>query len=133
MKESSALELYKMTKTGTAVDDASPHQLIAMLFDGALERVASAMGAMKRKEPALVGESLSKAISIVDHLQLAIDHEIGGEMAHNLSALYDYITRRMLEANVVSDVSLLQEVSTLLAEVRLAWDQVPTEFRAVPG
>ena len=129
MKANNALELYKTTKMGTAVDDASPHQLIAMLFDGALEKVALAAGAMERKEPAMAGESLSKAISIVDHVRLAVDHDIGGDLAHNLSDLYDYITRRMLEANVVSDVSMLREVSTLLAELRLAWDQVPAEFR----
>ena len=133
MNAKSAFELYKSTQTSTSLDDASPHRLVTMMLDGALEKIAVAVGAMERGEPALTGESISKAISIVDNLRVALDHETGGAIAGNLSDLYDYILRRLLEANVMSDVSLLKEVSGLLTEIKVAWDQVPVELHHASG
>ena len=133
MNAKSAFELYKSTQTSTSLDDASPHRLVTMMLDGALEKIAVAMGAMERGEPALTGESISKAISIVDNLRVALDHDTGGAIAGNLSDLYDYILRRLLEANVMSDVSLLKEVSELLTEIKVAWDQVPVELHHASG
>lgn len=133
MNAKSAFELYKSTQTSTSLDDASPHRLVTMMLDGALEKIAAAVGAMERGEPALTGESISKAISIVDNLRVALDHETGGTIAGNLSDLYDYILRRLLEANVMSDVSLLKEVSELLTEIKVAWDQVPVDLHHASG
>jgi len=133
MNAKSAFELYKSTQTSTSLDDASPHRLVTMMLDGALEKIAVAMGAMERGEPALTGESISKAISIVDNLRVALDHETGGTIAGNLSDLYDYILRRLLEANVMSDASLLTEVSGLLTEIKVAWDQVPVDLHHASG
>ena len=107
MNAKTAFELYKSTQTSTSIDDASPHRLITMMLDGALEKVALAIGAMERGEIALTGESISKAISIIDNLRVAVDHERGGTIASNLAELYDYLLRRLLEANVISDVSML--------------------------
>lgn len=133
MNAKSAFELYKSTQTSTSLDDASPHRLVTMMLDGALEKIAVAMGAMERGEPALTGESISKAISIVDNLRVALDHETGGTIAGNLSDLYDYMLRRLLEANVMSDASLLTEVSGLLTEIKVAWDQVPVDLHHASG
>ncbi len=133
MNAKTAFELYKSTQTSTSLDDASPHRLITMMLDGALEKVSLAIGAMERGETALTGESISKAISIVDNLRVAVDHERGGTIASNLSDLYDYLVRRLLEANVVSDVSMLTEVSGLLTEIKIAWDQVPVELHHPSG
>ena len=131
MNATTAFELYKKTRTNTAVEDASPHKLISMMMDGALEKVAIAMGAMERKQPAVTGESISKAISIVDNLRVAIDHDVGGKIAANLHDLYDYITRRLLEANIMTDVSMLEEVAALLTEIKIAWAQVPTDLHEI--
>lgn len=128
MNASTALGAYKATKTNVLIDDASPHKLIAMLLDGALERVSMATGALERGDIAVTGECIGKAISIVDNLRVSLDLEKGGELAQNLSALYDYMTRRLLEANAVKDASMLAEVSSLLKEIRLAWDQVPADL-----
>lgn len=125
MNASTALGAYKATKTNVLIDDASPHKLIAMLLDGALERVSMATGALERDDIAVTGECIGKAISIVDNLRVSLDLEKGGELAQNLSALYDYMTRRLLEANATKDALMLAEVSSLLKEIRLAWDQVP--------
>ena len=78
MNARTALGAYKVTKNQSAIDDASPHQLITMLLDGALERVATASGAMGRGEIAVSGESIGKAIGIIDSLRVSLDREQGG-------------------------------------------------------
>ena len=128
MNARTALGAYKVTKNQSAIDDASPHQLIKMLLEGALERVATASGAMARGEVAVSGESIGKAIGIVDSLRVSLDREQGGQIADNLSALYDYMTRRLLEANATKDPDMLGEVAGLLREIKVAWDQVPADL-----
>ena len=128
MNARTALGAYKVTKNQSAIDDASPHQLITMLLDGALERVATASGAMSRGEIAVSGESIGKAIGIIDSLRVSLDREQGGQIADNLSALYDYMTRRLLEANATRDADMLVEVAGLLREIKVAWDQVPADL-----
>ena len=131
MNARTALGAYKVTKNQSAIDDASPHQLITMLLEGALERVASASGAMGRGEISVSGESIGKAIGIIDSLRVSLDREQGGQIADNLSALYDYMTRRLLEANATKDADMLGEVAGLLREIKVAWDQVPADLHHV--
>ena len=128
MNARTALGAYKANKTTTAMEDASPHKLIATLLDGALERIASASGAMNRGELAASGEAIGKAISIVDSLRVSLDHEQGQDLAESLSALYDYMTRRLLEANATKDPDMLVEVADLLKEVKIAWDEIPSHL-----
>jgi flagellar protein FliS len=128
MNARTALGAYKVTKNQSAIDDASPHQLITMLLEGALELVATASGAMYRGEIAVSGESIGKAIGIIDSLRVSLDREQGGQIADNLSALYDYMTRRLLEANATKDADMLGEVAGLLREIKVAWDQVPADL-----
>ena len=133
-----ALTAYKDTKLQTSIDDASPHQLVTMLLDGALQRIAEAKGAIERIEQAgdglaagevaTKGEAIGKAIAILDSLRVTLDHEHGGELADNLSGLYDYMTRRLLEANATKDVKMLGEVAGLVSEIRAAWSRVPPEL-----
>ena len=142
MNARAALAAYKATKTQAAIiDEASPHQLVALLFDGALERIAEARGAIERMEQAgdglaagevaNKGEAIGKAIAIIDSLRVTLDHEQGGELAGNLSGLYDYMTRRLLEANATKDVKMLMEVADLVKEIKSAWSQVPPELHRV--
>ena len=124
-----ALKLYKSTGVQGGVMDASPHQLILMLITGAQDRVASAKGAILGGEIARKGELLSSAIAIVDSLRASLDHARGGEISTNLAMLYDYIERRLVEANLASDAVILDEVSSLLMEIRVGWDSIPVDTR----
>ena len=74
-----------------------------MLLEGAMDRIAEASGALTREDPATFGSAIGKAISILDSLRVSLDNERGGQIAENLSALYDYMTRRLLEANATKD------------------------------
>ena len=124
-----ALKLYKSTGVQGGVMDASPHQLILMLITGAQDRVASAKGAIVGGEIARKGELLSSAIAIVDSLRASLDQTRGGEISTNLAMLYDYIERRLVEANLASDEGILDEVSSLLMEIKVGWDSIPVDAR----
>ena len=120
-----ALQQYKKIGAQTDVATASPHRLIQMLLEGALEKINLAKGYMQRNEIQLKGNHISWAISIIDGLRISLDKDTGGDIADNLDALYDYMGRRLAEANLANDTAMLDEVSGLLLEIKAAWDQVP--------
>jgi flagellar protein FliS len=120
-----ALRQYSSVGVSTAVEEASPHRLIQMLMEGALARIAAAIGHIERGEVAEKGRSIGLAVSIIGGLQGSLDAKAGGEIAENLDRLYDYMTRRLVEANVGSDRGALEEVQRLLGSLKSAWDAVP--------
>jgi flagellar protein FliS len=106
----------------TGIASASPHKLIVMLYDGALVALLSAKTNIAANNIAAKGSAISKAITIIDNgLRASLDKEAGGEIAANLDALYDYMSRRLLHANLKNDVPAIDEVHGLLADLREAW------------
>jgi len=106
----------------TGVASASPHKLIIMLYDGAMAALLGAKANMAAGNIAAKGTAISKAITIVDNgLRASLDKDAGGEIAANLDALYDYMSRRLLQANLQNDVAIVEEVHRLLGELREAW------------
>lgn len=115
---------YSSMQVETKVVDASPHRLIQMLFEGALERIAQAKGALQQNQSARKGELISKAVGIVGGLQGSLVDAGDGELSANLDNLYDYMIRRLTEANLKNDENILDEVSGLITEIKGAWDQI---------
>ena len=124
MNAMTAMRQYQSVNTQAQAIEADPHRLIQMLFEGGLTRLAQARGAMEREQTALKGEQLSKAIGIVGGLRQALDLEKGGEIAANLDRLYEYMTTRLMEANLKNDLAIVEEVSDLLREVKTGWDAI---------
>ncbi|WP_372741706.1 flagellar export chaperone FliS [Neptunomonas sp.] len=122
-----ALKQYKNVDLRSAVETASPKELISMLVDGALTAMAKAMGAIERKEISARTQQLNKANDIILGLKDFLDHEKGGEIATNLDALYDYMIRTLLHANRTNDAAKVQEVMTLMLQIKSGWNgmQVP--------
>lgn len=121
----SGASAYARVGIETGVTAASPHQLIVMLFEGALVAVASALQHMQAGEVAQRGQAISKAIAIIDDgLRASLDKAAGGDIAESLDALYDYMSRQLLLANLKSQPDLLQEVYRLLSELKAAWDGI---------
>lgn len=123
--KTSALNTYSQVAVQSNASYASPHRLIQMLLEGALEKIAIAKGHMTRRNVAEKGQHIGWAISIVGGLRASLDMTAGGEIAQNLDALYDYMERRLLHANLENDASALDEVGALLREVKSAWDAIP--------
>lgn len=116
---------YAKVGVETGVASASPHKLIVMLFEGALTAISSASALMAAGDVAGKGQAISKAISIIDSgLRASLDKNAGGDIAQNLDALYEYMSMRLLLANVKNDASMLQEVQGLLLELKGAWEAI---------
>ena len=128
MNANTGLTEYMVTKNESALTDATPHKLIGMLFDGALESIAKATGAITSGDVAARGEAIGKAMTIVDNLRAMLDSERGWEISANLEQIYDYICRRLLQASSEEDPALLKEVAGLLREVKSGWDSIPPEL-----
>lgn len=125
-----AAQNYSSMKVQSSAMDASPHRLIQMLFEGALERIAQAKGAMQQNQIARKGELIQKAINIVDGLQGSLkDKKEEGELADELNELYDYIIRALTEANYKNSVERLDECGRLLGELKSAWDSIADQAR----
>jgi flagellar protein FliS len=116
---------YHNVSLETGITSASPHKLIVMLYDGALVALLGAKTNIAAGNIAAKGSAISKAISIIDNgLRASLDKEAGGEIAANLDALYDYMSRRLLHANLKNDVTIIDEVHGLLADLRGAWLEI---------
>jgi len=129
MQNSAAMNQYKQVGVQSAVGNADPHTLIQMLIDGAIQRLNTAKMHMKQNNVSLKGESLSKAISIIDGLRSSLDMKKGGEIATNLESLYEYMQRQLLVANVENKLENIEEVISLMNEIRSGWESIPQDIR----
>lgn len=125
----SAMNQYNTIDLRSAVATASPHELIAMLYDGALRALATAKGCIERKEIESRTKHLNKANSIILALQDFLDFEKGGEVSENLGALYDYMTRVIMQANMDQDADKIQEVIDLLLQLKIGWNGMPLDVK----
>ncbi|AJJ17920.1 MULTISPECIES: flagellar export chaperone FliS [Yersinia] len=130
MYSRSGVQAYATVGIESGVMSASPHQLIVMLFDGAQSALVRARILMSQGDIPAKGAALSKAINIIDNgLSAGLDMEKGGELAQNLSALYDYMSRRLLHANLHNDEQAINEVSALLENIADAWRQIGPNYQ----
>jgi len=128
MNASVAMQQYRQNHIQGGVETASPHRLVQMLMEGALEKIMAAKSYMENKDIAKKGETISWAISIIDGLRSCLNGDAGGEVAQELFALYSYMEQRLLEANMKNDQKMLDEVAQLLIQVKSGWDNIPAEF-----
>ena len=127
----SALSKYNQIGTQSGVTDASPHRLVQMLMEGALDKILMAKGYLQRGDTAEKGRHISWAISIINGLSASLDQEQGGEIATNLAALYEYMCQRLLKANINDSAEILDEVADLMRQIKAGWDAIPDALEAV--
>ena len=131
----SAAASYHTLEVQTSVDNADPHRLVEMLYDGAIVQVGKARHALAHQDIVMKCEATTKAIRIVDEgLKAALDKR-AGEVAANLDALYDYVSRILVRANMKNDDTLYAEAEKLLGDLRGAWREIGPKVRgqAVPA
>jgi len=125
---------YQQNQVMTGVAGADPHRLIQLLLDGATERMALARGCIQRGDLAGKGERISRTIAIVEALRASLNFDVEGGLSERLDSLYDYVIRRLLDANLRADVAALDEAAELMEEVRGAWASIaPTPGRVAVG
>jgi len=113
---------YRQIGTETGIAGATPHKLITMLFDGFMETLAQAKGAMRAKRIEAKCQAISKAVRIVDEgLRGGLDLKGGGKLAQDLYDLYGYLVMRLTLCNVRNDEAGLDECQRLMQPLREAW------------
>ncbi len=120
-----AASAYHRVGVETSVNSADPHQLVSLLFDALLQALGSARNALQRKDIATKCRDISRAVRLLEEgLTASLDEAQGGELAANLSALYDYCVRRLTQANAENDVAKIEEVIHLIEPLASGWKQI---------
>jgi flagellar protein FliS len=117
-------QAYYRNGTRSEIEGASPHRLIQLMMERVMTKVALAEKYMEMGSVAEKGAHIGDVISLIDGLQVSLNHKSDQRMASNFDALYDYMKRRLLEANIKNDAAILREVSGLMYELKSAWDAI---------
>ncbi len=119
-----ALRHYAAVQVQSSIVEATPHRLTAMLFDGALARIARAKGHLQRGELAAKGELISSTVAIVGELAGSLNRAAAPALVDRLNGLYDYILRRLIEANASNRLDPLDEAGKLLGSLAEVWQAI---------
>lgn len=115
------MNTYMNQYQNNQVQTASPEKILIMLYDGAIRFCRQAIQAMDDGDKAVQAEKISRTMAIVCEFANTLDHEIGGEIAADLDALYSFITRELTRANLEGDRKALETVDDLLSGLRETW------------
>jgi len=119
---------YSQVSLQTEVLEADPHKLIQLLLEGALTRLAAAKIFIEQDNIEKKNVKLGQVVEILCSLQESLDHERGGDISVNLERLYDYMTRRLFDANRLNDTDIINEVMGLLLEVKAGWEGIRESY-----
>lgn len=125
---------YRQVSVDSDALASNPHQLVLMLYDGALQAIAAARTQLLAADVEGKGKSIARAIEIVGSgLSASLDLAAGGEIAANLASLYDYIVHLLVGANIANDQHKLDEAATLLGQMRVTWIAIGKPANGVPA
>lgn len=127
-----ASALYQQNSVA-GVESADAHQLVSLLLDGAMDRIAQARGHLQHGNVAAKGSCISKAVAIIGALRDSLDHAVDPAFSQRLESLYEYVTRRLLYAQLHDNVAALDEAARLLAPVREGWQGIRASYLATAG
>lgn len=116
---------YQRVSVETGVSQADPHRLVDMLFDGLMNNIGAARGALARGDIKAKCQHILTSVRILEEgLKGSLNLAEGGELATNLDRVYDYCVQRLTTANVRNDDTALQEVAKVMAPIADGWKQM---------
>lgn len=114
----------------TSIQTAPPEQLIVMLYDGGIRFLEQAKVAMREgKDPS---EAIGRSQDIIVELTASLNRS-AGEVANNLSRLYDFWINRLFQAQIHKDVAMIDEVSAMMRDLREAWATIAVQQKKSNG
>ncbi|WP_029407177.1 flagellar export chaperone FliS [Thiomicrorhabdus sp. Milos-T2] len=119
---------YANNYVETSVSEASPHKLVAMLYEGALRNMKVAKVFIEQKNYEKKAFHLNKTLSIINGLKSGVNLEKGGDVASNFFELYDYCYRSVFDASRLNDAQKLSEVIEIMEGLNDSWKQMPVEL-----
>ena len=125
MNAIAALAQYGQIKNDAQTSYASPHQLMLMLFDGAIEAMSMTVGAIQNKNFELRSKQNTRSITIINGMRDCLDMESGGELSDNLYSLYQYMAQELFRASFKNDADTIQNIQTMLKDIRESWEKIP--------
>jgi flagellar protein FliS len=128
MNAIAALSQYGKIKNDTQTSYASPHQLMLMLFDGAIEAMSFTIGAIENNNFELRSKQSTRSISIINGMRECLDMETGGELADNLYSLYQYMAQELFRASFKNDSETIQNIQMMLKDIRGSWEKIPLDM-----
>ncbi|MGK0500299.1 MAG: flagellar protein FliS [Oceanicoccus sp.] len=123
----SSVAQYQQVSAQEAAVGASPHRLIQMLMQGALQRMAEARGAIQRKNIAEKGRAISKAIAIVGGLRDSLNMEVDSGLPQQMDELYEYVLSELVAANKNSDEAAINRAAEVIVTIKSGWDGIAEE------
>ena len=123
------LKAYKKTNLEAELSVADPHRVIQMMYEGLIERLSQAKGAIMRHDYEYKADRISKAVGIINGLQSALDNRSNPELGQRMFALYDYMKELLTKASVCLDTAPIDEVINLILPIKQAWDQIPQDIK----
>ncbi|WP_286233295.1 flagellar export chaperone FliS [Thalassotalea sediminis] len=123
------LSAYKQVDINSNILASDPHQIILLMFDGLLKGVATARGAIERKDFELKAQSLTKSINILDALIQSLDFDSQPEISKNFQVMYSYCIDCLMKASTSLDIAKLDEVVDMIKPVRSAWSEMPEDAK----
>ena len=122
------INAYKKNKTEASVAYANPHQLIEMLLTAGIDNTTKAIGFIERKDYQNKGEHITKAIDIVNALQMSLSKD-DDSIRNQLFDLYDFSLTSLSKASINMDPDLLSSVVDVLKSIREGWMSIPESER----
>lgn len=129
MPRKSASDLYKSVQHTAGAEEASPHRLISILLQAALESVQHARALTQQRAFDEKARAVNKANDIISMLASSLNYEQGGEVAANLGALYDYCLRTLAAGSADLNTDKFTEVADILREILAGWQGIANPDR----
>ena len=115
---------YQNIDLNSRIEGATPHGLVAILFDELLKALDAMEAAVRRKDFSQRGNKQSRALSILHGLEGSLDHEGGGEIAQSLSAIYAEARRLIMLAGRDNDAEQVLRAREMLHQIASAWESL---------